>query len=155
MPEPHVTSGKPDTPPATPAMSRWANVALLVVSLLTSLLFIEVGYRLASGLSVFKLVDWRTQKVSNNRLGERAEFDAKLGWRVKPWSDIDGFEAIDYGIRRNFDESVVRTGAVLTVGDSFTEGWEVKNEESWPAVIERLTGIPVVNAGVGGYGTDQ
>src|ERR1043166_998953 len=145
----------PDPQVMPPAVSRWANVALVTFSIFASLFVIEIGYRLAAGLSIFKLVDWRTQMVSINRLGERAVFDPVLGWRVKPHSDIDRFEAIDYGVRRNFNETGIRTGAVLAVGDSFTEGWEVEDEESWPAVLEQLSGVPVVNAGVGGYGTDQ
>lgn len=134
---------------------RAANAALLLVSLVTTLALVEVGYRWAAGLPVLKLVNWRTDQVSNNWLGERATFDPVIGWLLKPWSDIDGYQTIDYGIRRNFGESVVRTGAVLAVGDSFTEGWEVADDESWPAVLEKTTGVPIVNAGVGGYGTDQ
>jgi hypothetical protein len=138
-----------------PKGSPWANLALLAVSLLFSLVFIEGGYRLAAGLPVFQLTNWRVDQVSTNRLGERAVFDPVMGWSLKPWTDIDGFETIDHGIRRNFDETTVRTGAVLAVGDSFTEGWEVADDESWPAVLEKATGVPVVNAGIGGYGTDQ
>jgi hypothetical protein len=44
---------------------------------------------------------------------------------------------------------------MLAAGDSFTEGWEVKDHESWPAFVEKLTSVPVVNAGTGGYGADQ
>jgi lysophospholipase L1-like esterase len=142
-----------DTRPATRA--RWTNLALLLVSLLSSLVLIEIGYRLAAGLPVFKLINWRVDAVSNNWLGERATFDPVIGWSLKPWTNIAGFQTIDHGIRRNFGESVIRTGAVLAVGDSFTEGWEVENEESWPAVLEKTTGVPIVNAGVGGFGADQ
>jgi hypothetical protein len=134
---------------------RAANLALLLLSLVTSLVLVEVGYRWAAGLPVFKLINWRTDQVSNNWLGERAAFDPVIGWSLKPWTTVDYYQTIDHGIRRNFGESVVRTGAVLAVGDSFTEGWEVDDDESWPAVLEKSTGVPIVNAGVGGYGTDQ
>lgn len=141
--------------PAAQRSSPWANVALLSISLLSSLVLVEVGYRAAAGLPVFRLTDWRTDQVSMNRLGDRAVVDPVLGWTVKPWTDIDSFETIDHGIRRNFNETGVRTGAVLAVGDSFTEGWEVEDHESWPAVLEEMTGVAVVNAGIGGYGADQ
>lgn len=36
-----------------------------------------------------------------------------------------------------------------------TEGYGVGNDETWPAHLERLTGRPVLNAGVRGYGLDQ
>jgi len=150
--------GHSDDDEARPAARRgspWANVTLLVVSLLSSLVIIEVGYRAAAGLPVFEVTNWRTDQVSMNRLGDRAILDPVLGWTVKPWSNIDSFETIDHGIRRNFNETGVRTGAVLAVGDSFTEGWEVGNRESWPAVLEEMTGVAVVNGGIGGFGADQ
>ncbi len=46
-------------------------------------------------------------------------------------------------------------GAILTVGDSFTYGDEVRDEETWPAQLQRLTGRRVLNGGVTGYGFDQ
>src|SRR5262245_7557130 len=141
--------------PAARAASPWANLALLLLSLAVSLVFIEAGYRVAAGLPVLKLTNWRIDQVSTNRLGERAVFDPVIGWSLKPGTDIDGLETVDYGIRRNSTETTIRTGAALAVGDSFTEGWEVEDEESWPAVLEKMTGVPIVNAGVGGYGTDQ
>jgi len=141
--------------PAARLTSPWVNVALLVVSLLLSLVFIEVGYRAAAGLPVFEVTNWRADQVSMHRLGDRAVFDPILGWTVKPWSNIDSFETIDHGIRRNFNEVEVRTGAVLAVGDSFTEGWEVDDRESWPAVLEEMTGVAIINAGIGGFGADQ
>lgn len=45
--------------------------------------------------------------------------------------------------------------AILTVGDSYTYGDEVRDEETWPAQLQRLTGRRVLNAGVTGYGFDQ
>ncbi|WP_395714195.1 SGNH/GDSL hydrolase family protein [Reyranella sp.] len=44
---------------------------------------------------------------------------------------------------------------IIAFGDSMTEGFAVGNDETWPAHLERLTGRPVLNAGVRGYGLDQ
>lgn len=41
------------------------------------------------------------------------------------------------------------------MGDSFTYGDEVLDEEAWPAQLQRLTGRRVLNGGVTGYGFDQ
>jgi lysophospholipase L1-like esterase len=46
-------------------------------------------------------------------------------------------------------------GGVLAVGDSFTFGDQVADEDTWPAYFERDLGVPVRNGGVFGYGTDQ
>lgn len=46
---------------------------------------------------------------------------------------------------------------LLAIGDSFTESLQVPYAESWPALLERRLGPSwqVLNAGVGGYGTDN
>jgi lysophospholipase L1-like esterase len=137
--------------------SRWANVGLLLISVLAPLLAIELGYRLVAGLPLLKLANWRTEHVVMVNLGElKAIPDPVLGWTNKSSSyNEDGYTTLEHGVRKNFDETTVRTGGMLAAGDSFTEGWEVKDHESWPAVIEKLTSVPVVNAGTGGYGADQ
>src|SRR5262245_38381176 len=149
--------GDADRTAAAKQGSRWGNVALLLVSLLTTLLLIEIGYRVAAGLPVLKFANWRTDQVFKVNLGElKAIFDPVLGWTNKASNKHeDGYTTIDYGVRKNFDETTIRTGAMLAVGGSFTEGWEVKGDESWPAYLEKLTSAPVVNAGTGGYGADQ
>ena len=134
----------------------WVNAALAVVSVLLSLAIIEVSYRVVVALPVFALTDWRSERIIVSRIGaRRAITDPILGWTVKPWYEGDRYRTIDHGIRSNFGEGFVRTGAILAVGDSFTEGWDVNDDESWPAHLERMTGAPVINAGVFGYGTDQ
>jgi hypothetical protein len=133
----------------------WGNLALLVISLAVSFLLVEVAYRVATGLPVFKLTDWRMNQVVLKRIGDRAIVDPVLGWTLTPWIDRDDFKTMDHGIRTNFGETRIRTGAVLAVGDSFTEGWDVGDSESWPAYLEGLIRKPVVNGAVFGYGTDQ
>jgi len=134
----------------------WDNWLLAALSIIVTLLLIELGFRAVNGLPILSLTDFRTERVVVNRLGDRALPDPVLGWVLRTNYRSDGFNTIDYGIRRNFNESTVRTGAVLAVGDSFTEGWdEVNDDGSWPAQLEGLLGEPVVNAAVGGYGSDQ
>jgi hypothetical protein len=141
------------TPAADQPTSPCANAALAITSIVVSLLLIEGGYRYAAGLPLFELVDWRAAKVVRSEY--KAMADPVLGWTVRPWVDTDDFSTIDYGIRANFNEKTVRAGGILAVGDSFTQGWEVDDDETWPSYLEKLSGVPVVNAGVGGYGTDQ
>lgn len=68
----------------------------------------------------------------------------------------DSFHTIDAdGLRFSGERPASSDGSILTVGDSFTYGDEVRDEEAWPARLQSLTGRPVLNGGVSGYGLDQ
>ena len=58
------------------------------------------------------------------------------------------------GYREN-DNNFSSSSNILAIGDSFTFGDQVSNDETWPACIERHTNIGVDNAGVFGYGSAQ
>lgn len=134
----------------------WRNAMLAFMAVALTLVLTELALRIAIGKPSFKLVNWRTENVMKGRIGElNGVADPVLGWTLKPWSANGYYRRIDHGIRPNSIETAVRDGAVLAVGDSFTEGWEVDNDETWPAYLEKLAAVPIVNAGVGGYGVDQ
>lgn len=77
-------------------------------------------------------------------------YDEQLGWRNRP--GYPGFDQLGF---REHREGPIELGSILALGDSFTYGSEVAPHESWPAQLDRLLGVPVVNGGVGGYGIDQ
>lgn len=60
-----------------------------------------------------------------------------------------------HGLRFTGKRPFSNEGTILAVGDSFTYGDEVNDEEAWPAQLQRLTGRRVLNGGVTGYGFDQ
>ena len=134
---------------------RCANALLLVTSVTITFAIIEIGFRAVMGLPVLRWEEWRQRHVVTNRLGGHAQVDPVLGWVSKPDFASPGHTSLQYGVRRNGKETEVRPGHILAVGDSFTEGWEVNDDDTWPAYLERTTKTPVVNAGVGGYGSDQ
>ena len=59
------------------------------------------------------------------------------------------------GFRSNGSEPPPLPADVLVVGDSFTFGAQVSDNETWPACLERKLGRGVDNGGVNGYGTAQ
>jgi hypothetical protein len=59
------------------------------------------------------------------------------------------------GFRSNGSEPPPVPADVLVVGDSFTFGDHVSDNETWPACLERKLGRGVDNGGVYGYGTAQ
>ena len=87
-------------------------------------------------------------------------YDAELGHEPVP-----GFTGLlqgkpisisAQGLRQHHAGEAPRAGpSVLVFGDSFTEGFMVGDDETWPAELERLSGRRVLNAGVRGYGIDQ
>lgn len=133
-----------------------AGAFIASISIVLSLLIAEAGFRVVNGVSLLDARSWRLDGVRTKRIGDRAIADAKLGWTLESDYRSDGFNTIDYGIRRNFDEKHMRPESILAVGDSFTEGFdEVIDKETWPAHLEDKLGVPVVNGGVAGYATDQ
>ncbi len=130
--------------------------ALACAATLPAFATIELGYRIHSQRPVLVFDDWRAGRISNLAFGDRGMFDPALGWAPREGYQSDGYNTLDHGIRRNFGEEGVRTGGILAVGDVFTDGGtEVKDDETWPALLERMTGQPALNGGVAGYGSDQ
>ena len=72
--------------------------------------------------------------------------DSKLGW-VARGRDADGARP---------DKRYSGTKACVDVfGDSFTQGDEVADEQTWASALASKIGCRVRNYGVGGYGSDQ
>ncbi|MHC4493935.1 MAG: SGNH/GDSL hydrolase family protein, partial [Planctomycetota bacterium] len=92
-------------------------------------------------------------------------YDPKLGWIPRPrHRSANGLRNTNAaGIRGTVEyASVPGPGAlrIAVFGDSYTYGAEVRDEDSWPRVLERdlgERGIPteVLNFGVGAYGMGQ
>jgi len=88
--------------------------------------------------------------------------DNRLGYAPKPgfrgagasgWVvtiDANGFRSCGGAAHAKDDDR-----AVLAVGDSYTFGEEVGDGDAWPAQLQRLSGLRVLNGGVSGYGFDQ
>jgi hypothetical protein len=51
------------------------------------------------------------------------------------------------------DEASLSFPSVIALGDSYTMGWGVQQDETFPQLLEQLTGMRVLNAGVSSYGT--
>lgn len=133
-------------------MRRFGSRAAIVFgSLIVALLLLETGVRLYSALwfpRMMQLDDrlgWKhtpnVRKVFVNEFGERAEvIQNEYGHRGRA-----------YPLRK--DPGKVR---ILVLGDSFTEGVQVGEDDLFTALLERADPrFEVLNAGVGGYGTVQ
>ena len=142
-------------------MKSWSNVVLLTTSLGLSALLGEALVRSYFG----------DQIVLFPRYHEEATYGEFTIRRLKPqttfWhTSVDGswqFTVNSQGFRDTRDYSYDRDGTALRVialGDSHTQGFEVRQGRTYAAVIEKYLEVrgleaEVINAGVSGFGTAE
>src|SRR5262245_64293575 len=96
---------------------RGAGFALACVWTLAAVAAVDLGYRVHSHRPVLVLDDWRMARIAFLTFGDRGGFDPVLGWVPREDIESDGYNSLDFGIRRNFQEKAVRSGGILAVGD--------------------------------------
>ncbi|MCA9247920.1 MAG: SGNH/GDSL hydrolase family protein [Planctomycetales bacterium] len=147
--------------------AKYFGIRLLVLSLA-----LVVGVLLGEGL----LRAFATRSVADHRLC--CEFDPVLGWQKIPsaetWHVTDEYQVLErfnsHGLRGPECDYEKPAGVrrLLVLGDSFVEGYSVEFEQTLTQVLqERLNRdvsksanpaterFEVINAGTGGYSTDQ
>ncbi|MEP0067898.1 hypothetical protein [Pyruvatibacter sp.] len=139
----------------SPIRSALINGAVIAGTFVVGFAFLEVGLRVVNGVPAAPWSDWRAQYVVAQNESSSNRYDETLGWVLRDNLTSHNLNTIEHGIRINGPDTVLTQGAVLAAGDSFTAGSEVGDTESWPAHLEDKLGRPVMNSGVGGYGTDQ
>ena len=121
-----------------------ARALLTLVSIAVGLGVLEIGLRATHGV----LGNWsnlvlEARTVLAQTEGQRFQYDERLGFATRG------------GLRANGDAPSADGPTILAVGDSYTYGEEVADDETWPALLQRRIGRPVLNGGVSGYGFDQ
>jgi hypothetical protein len=133
---------------------RGRNLVLTIVAIGLTLQVCELGLRIWLGISPLDVSNFRDRDPFKVRVTIR--YDAQLGWALKDNLDRPDIHTLAYGLRRNSPaQNGPRPGNILAVGASITEGYPLTDGQTWPAQLEALTGQPVDNAGVIGYGLDQ
>ncbi|MFK7889507.1 MAG: GDSL-type esterase/lipase family protein [Granulosicoccus sp.] len=158
----------------------WIKIILINLSVFVGLILMsEISLRLVWTGHTCITRDCDFSRVSKLEVNEsNADFTANniglteyhdvLGYQPKP-----GFDGIidaagwngksvtidDNGYRSNgithAEKDLDTSRIILTVGDSFTFGDQVNNDETWPACIEKHTKRVTLNAGAPGYGSAQ
>lgn len=161
------------TPKKSSSRHTFTNLLVALSTTLILLFCLELGFR-----NYYKV--WQF----SNFTGVGQEYDAWRGnlsvthhpWQTDPWlgwlptsrvtTTISGgappqVTILEDGIRSNGQEfpslkkDRPQRPLILAVGDSFTYGDQVADNQTWPAVLEGLSRTNVLNAGVFGYGVDQ
>ncbi|MBP6768193.1 MAG: hypothetical protein KA171_10455 [Reyranella sp.] len=149
-----------------PAPSRRHSVRsgliLAAVTVAICLLAAEMALRLRMSPSLlwhypnFIQLDLRSDESEWPQL----RYDPLLGWGLQPGASgllagkpisisADGMRNHAPGVRAGSGPTI------LALGDSYTEGFAVADDETWPAHLERHTGRRVLAGGVRDYGLDQ
>jgi lysophospholipase L1-like esterase len=105
---------------------------------------------------------YRTYVQSNIQFDDvAAEYNASLFYKLKPnvscsFSNPEfdtRIHANKAGVRD--DDNSLQSPSIICIGDSFTFGWGVEQENAFPQLLEKLSGRKVLNAGIPSYGTPR
>ncbi len=127
---------------------------------------------MALAVAVPLYLHWRSsrpiylQEPGHEKTGHRYLHDPHLGWRNIPgWSATTNGKKLTINSRglRDREYALAKPAGVkriLVLGDSYTWGYGVADEEIYTEVLERSLAkrgarVQVINSGVSGWGTDQ
>jgi len=140
-------------------MSNWLKVAIANVVLFAVVLLIA---------EAFARFTFDNKFLTEGNQYVFFQFDENLGWRGRPGSsgqfrqgeEFDTFVKINsFGMRDREYERSKPAGIfrVAVLGDSFTWGFGVENDEVYTEVLEKElgSGFEVLNCGVSGFGRGQ
>jgi hypothetical protein len=155
------------------SLQRWAKIVVVNLLIFLFLLIVveillrsvwtvrsciksECDFSQIAGLKVQKLE--RATDIGFTRFDELLGYVPREGFSATmnalPWHG-GKLTIRNDGFRSNGSEQPPFPAEVLVVGDSFTFGDQVSDNETWPACLERKLGQGVDNGGVTGYGTAQ
>jgi hypothetical protein len=138
-------------------MSWWRNALLLIVSVVVSLALAEVGLRLFSSkyaaLQAHASND-RSTVAYRSLPGGLLTLRPKASFRHQTaCTNIEDISVNVDGFRDRHWPRIKAGERIAVMGDSFIEALRVADGEHVAAVLARLTGARVLNAGIGGYAT--
>jgi len=103
----------------------------------------------------FNIDSFRNAPVFHEELGK---YDQHLFYTLNPgqanfkcWEYDTPFNVNSLGFRD--DENSLQKPEIICLGDSFTMGWGVNQEKSFPQLIEQKTQSKTLNMGIASYGT--
>jgi hypothetical protein len=146
--------------PTAPALRR-RKLLLGCFSLLLSLLLAEGALRLTGIAGASRGSPWFAGGNHPRFLFQpdpQSGYTLRPGFRgreIAPAHEFDVPVTVDADGLRDHRHVAPPDAAVLALGDSMSFGEGVGAEEAWPAVLERVAGVRVYDAGVPGFGSPQ
>ena len=86
------------------------------------------------------------------------QYDPEVTYLLAPRASQYANREFETTIRGNSaglrdDEASLKSPDIIVIGDSYSMGWGVEQEEAYPQLLERKTGLKVLNAGISSFGT--
>ncbi|HEX6114133.1 MAG TPA: GDSL-type esterase/lipase family protein [Geminicoccaceae bacterium] len=142
-------------------MQDWRNWLLVLVSVLLSMMVAEAFARMFWGAQIVLFPRYQAAVTYGDITIRRLQPEAVF-WHTS----VDGswkFTVNERGFRDHRDFSYEKpdgTIRIIALGDSHTQGFEVRQDRTYPAVIERFLDrrgleAEVINAGISGFGTAE
>ena len=133
------------------------NFLFFILLISISLFFLEIFLRLKKDISFDFSINFIEQELDMISKNSMIKYDEVIGYIFKPNIISDYTNTDKFGIRMNDNKKYnkYQKNKILAVGDSFTAGSGVKDNETWPAILEKIIETKVYNAGAGGWGVDQ
>jgi lysophospholipase L1-like esterase len=131
------------------------RILLVVAAILVGLMALELGLRASTWGYLFTWPNFvlDARSVLAERDASRYRHDERLGYVPRPGWSAPGATIDSDGFRHSGEHTA--DAPILAVGDSFTYGDEVNDNQTWPAQLQLVSDRRVLNAGVSGYGFDQ
>ncbi len=128
-------------------------MVLVVTSVIATTLGLELALRVYHG----KVFNFESTLNARVRGVGRMQHDPHLGWAPKVGRVADDWtsEVEASGLRSTGRAVLSEARPILAIGDSFTFGDEVDDDETWVAHLEGRLNRRVLNGGVSAYGIDQ
>lgn len=99
------------------------------------------------------------QNFDRTTIGYFSEWDKNLTYKIKPnYSYRFKNREFDVMIKSNSlglrdDEKSLDAPEIIALGDSFTMGFGIQQEKTYPELLSNITNFSVLNAGIESYGT--
>ncbi len=137
------------------------NIFISIIFLFIAIFLCEISYRIYE----FHFYKRQLRKLDRFVL-EPLPNEPILQFKLKPkgfflWHENSPFKINSYGFRDyEYDLANKNDYRIIILGDSYTFGWGVKMEKTFPKVLESSLkkqgySVQVVNAGIYGYNTQQ
>ena len=134
-------------------------VALFLVCELVAAYFLFQPKSISKGLRLYQRYYREIDMNVIQFKKESSEYNKKLFYKLKDNTEFvyrnrefsNSFQTNSQGFRD--DEASLKQPSIIFLGDSYTLGWGVEENETYGSVVEHLTGLKGLNTGASSYGT--